>query len=154
MGAPSLGPSPLAEPPPELPVCHRGPSCLMAELFRVRAMSHLAQGRDSPQSPGFPTQSERERRKGHLDVFLLASFHFPLLMLFSLFMAPCLSPKPHQTSLESSSNRNKRDMSSVGGKQKLPTQGPAHPVCSHFALQRHMGFPKADLHWPKCPNCG
>lgn len=78
------------------------------ELCGVVAMSPGTGMRHSPRCRRFPVQSERERRKGHLAAFLLASFHFSLLMLFSLFMAPCSSLKPQQTSLGSSANRNKR----------------------------------------------
>lgn len=65
-------------------------------------------------------------------MFLLASFHFPLLMLFSLFMAPCLSLKPQQTLLESSSNRNNRERVFCGESSKTPLVGPAHSVCGFW----------------------
>lgn len=116
----SLPPVPALPEPPLGTLLSRGP--VVAELCGVVAVSPGTGMRHSPWRRGFPAQSERERRKGRLAAFLLASFHFPLLMLFSLFMAPCLSLEPQQTSLESSANRNKRGRV-FSGSSKHPPRG-------------------------------
>lgn len=116
----SLPPVPALPEPPLGTLLSRGP--VVAELCGVVAVSPGTGMRHSPRRRGFPAQSERERRKGRLAAFLLASFHFPLLMLFSLFMAPCLSLEPQQTSLESSANRNKRGRV-FSGSSKHPPPG-------------------------------
>lgn len=96
------------------------------------------------------SRTERNRKK-NLAAFLLASVHFPLLMSVSLFMAPCSSPKPQQTSLGSSSNRNKAGLRLPPLRSSKPAPEPARPVCGRGGSDRKSrNKPKGSPEWPSC----